>query len=442
MARTSEGLNATIVADVLDAAEGRPIVVALGGGADSAVLLAAAVHGLRDAADDTPVRAVFVRHGLASSRMLEEVAVELASDLGVPLRVLDAPVEDGPDLEARARRARYEAIDTDLQHDEIAMTAHTADDQAETIVMRLARGSGSAGLSGIPSERGPWRRPLLHHTRAELRSQADTSALPYADDPSNVDDRFTRSRIRHRVMPLLEDELPGSVRGGLVRSASLLAADETYLGDVAKRIPIRRGRGFVRIASAALAADDSVVASRAVRSALRHVRGGYPGEESDVDNVLSAAVDGISRPVSGGLVAVNEGPWVRVGDLPAPPISISAAVGDRFDWAGATYRVTMAEAGHPTVLPGGRFTVFAAASVSLPFEFRGVLPGDSMATGEGNTPVGELLRAHGIHADLRPVSLLAVDGAKIAAVVGVRTASWAAPLASGPVIVVEREVIR
>ena len=146
MARTSEGLNATIVADVLDAAEGRPIVVALGGGADSAVLLAAAVHGVRYAFDDTPVRAVFVRHGLSSSTMLEAVAVELTSALGVPLRVLDAPVEDGPDLEARARRARYEAIDNDLQPDEIAMTAHTADDQAETVVMRLARGSGSAVL--------------------------------------------------------------------------------------------------------------------------------------------------------------------------------------------------------------------------------------------------------------------------------------------------------
>lgn len=440
MAHASERLNTDIVSSVLDAADGQPIVVALGGGADSAVLLAAAVRGNRDESAAASVRAVFVRHGLQTSDLIEKAATEIASMLGVPLMVLDAVVPDGSDLESRARKVRYEAIEADLAPREVAMTGHTSDDQAETVVMRLARGSGSAGLSGIPDERGPWRRPLLAFSKATLLAEATAAGLPYAEDPSNSDDRFTRSRVRHTVMPVLEAELPGSVRDGLARSARLLRDDDAYLADVADSIPVRPGEGCVRIAAAPLAAAERVVASRAVRAALRNVLEGYPGEESDVDAVLEAASGGVSRPVSGGMVAVNEGPWVRIGAAASLNPAVIVHDGGRFVWGDAAYRVR-SSAGEQAFLPGGRFTVLSAESVSLPLEFRGAEDGDTLDTGEGNTPVVELLRAHGVHADLRRVSLVAVNSGKIAAVVGVRTASWAAPRTGEATIMIEREVI-
>lgn len=438
MAHASERLNADIVSSVLDAAGGQPIVVALGGGADSAVLLGAAVEGAGEKQSAASVRAVFVRHGLPTSDLLEKAAIDVAARLGVALGVLDAPVPDGPDLESRARHARYSVIEADLGPEEVAMTGHTSDDQAETVVMRLARGSGSGGLAGIPADRGPWRRPLLTFSKAQLLAEATALDLPHADDPSNIDPRFTRSRIRHAVMPVLEDELPGSVRDGLARSARLLGEDDAYLDDLAQAIPVATGKGWVRIATAPLATSDRAVASRAVRTALRYVLDGYPGEESDVEAVLNVASEASSRPVSGGMLAVNEGPWVRIGVGTSPNPSVVVADEGRFMWEGVAY--TVRSAAQRPVLTGGRFTLLSAGAVSPPLEFRGAQEGDTIATGEGNTPVTEILRAHGVHADQRRISLVAVNGGKIAAVVGVRTASWAAPLAGEATIMIEREV--
>ena len=139
-------------AAVHNAVGARRSVVALGGGADSAMLLYAAVNSGTGAA----VRAVFVHHALASSGLLKQSATELASHIGVALTVVNAPVDDGPDLEARARIARYAAIESTTAGDEVILTGHTADDQAETVMMRLMRGSGAGGLAGIPEVRDVW----------------------------------------------------------------------------------------------------------------------------------------------------------------------------------------------------------------------------------------------------------------------------------------------
>jgi tRNA(Ile)-lysidine synthase len=435
VAQQNGWLNEGIVRCVVDAAADHPVVVALGGGSDSGVLLAAVVEGL----GTNVVRAVFVQHGLPSSSILEKAAAELAADLGVEFTVLEAPVDDGADLEARTRAARYGAIEGALVDGELAMTAHTIDDQAETVLMRLARGSGSEGLAGIPVARDVWRRPLLGFTKVELRAEATARELAYADDPANQDERFTRSRIRHEIMPVLEHELPGSVRDGFARSASLLGSDERYIAAVAAAIPLRTNREGVRIAAAPLATADAVVASRAARSALRLVLDGYPGESRDVDAILECASSGASSSLSGGIVVINEGPYVRLGPPPEPQDHITAHIGDRFLWEGATYSVRVSDAPH-RALPGGRFTVLAAGSLSTPMTVRGVREGDKIDTGEGSTRVSELLRVHGVHRDLRPVSLVVADGGKIAAVIGVRTATWAAPRGGEPIIVIEREV--
>ena len=123
----------------------RPCIVALGGGADSAALLAAALEGL----GPDRVRGVFVYHGLEGSNELQAAVTGLTHQIGADLTVIEALVVDGPDLEARTREVRYEALAADLRSGEVCCTAHTHDDQAETVFMRLMRGSGSTGMSGL-----------------------------------------------------------------------------------------------------------------------------------------------------------------------------------------------------------------------------------------------------------------------------------------------------
>jgi len=432
MARPHGGLSPQIVEAVADATDGRPAVIALGGGADSAVLLAAAV-----AASPDSVRAVFVDHQLESSATLRGAAEELSGRLGVPLTVVVAPVADGSDLEARARKARYRALEAELADGEVGMTGHTLDDQAETVLMRLAAGSGTQGLSGIPRRRGPWRRPLLTLTKTELRGAAEALDLPFADDLANRDRRFVRSRIRHEVVPALVAAVGHPVADAIARSAVLLGTDDDMIEGMAHHIPIIDQGDRVLVPTAPLLTIDRSVASRVCRRALRTMLDGSPGASRDVDGVLAAAATGTTAQLSGDLLAIREGPFVAIGLRRDPPPPVVVAPGDTFRWGSDLYALR-SEATPPPVLPGGRFTMLDAAAVGSSLRMRGPHPGDVLGIEVGSTPVAELLRAHGIASSQRPVSLLATVDAKIAAVVGVRTAAWAKPRRHEPCLVIER----
>jgi tRNA(Ile)-lysidine synthase len=458
MARPHVRLSPDII-DAVDAgASGRRCVVALGGGADSSVLLAAAAESSTIPA----VRGVFVDHHLAGSGSLNAAARAVGETLGVPVVVLDAPVADGADLEARARRARYRAIEGEVSPDEVVMTGHTMDDQAETIVMRLVEGAGSTGLSGIPPMRDPWMRPLLGFTRAELRTVADTLALPYVDDIANVDPRFTRVRVRRTVMPVLEDELGKGVRSGLARSSNLLRRDDELLEAQAAEVTLRREADRVLIPVAPLATAHPAVASRICRRALRIALAGQPGRSSDVAAILSTADSGETGQLTAGLVATHDGAYIAIGppaggSVPsvagstAPSITIDVPIDLRrpHEWPSfasslgaaddADYVVRWAEVA-PPVQQGGRFTVLDASSVAGSIEVRPFGHGDRIDIEVGSTPVSELLRHHGVPADRRSVSLVIAVDAKIAAVVGVRTAAWAKPRAGKPCVIIERTV--
>lgn len=412
------------------------VVVALGGGADSATLLAATCEAV-----DQPVRAVFADHGLDDDlehgHRLRDAAAAVAEMLGVPVDVLPASVPDGPNLEARARTARYAAIEATLRVGDVALTAHTRDDQAETVLMRLASGAGATGLAGIPSVRGRWLRPLLGITKAELRAEADRLSLPYIDDPANDDDRFARSRIRHRVIPVLHAELGDHASEGLARSAELIERDDAALGRLAERIAVTRDGSAVRIAVAPLLTEIPAVAARACRRALRMVGDGYPGVRSDVEAILDTAETGRSHSLTGGEVAVREGPHVRIGPPPEPDPPVDLPMGETVAWSG------MAITLHGDIRPivaGGRFSVLDLRVADRGITIRGAADGDRLDIGVGTTPVAELLRAHGVPAAMRPVSPVALVGAKIGAVIGVRTAAWAAPAPGSGRAVIERGV--
>jgi tRNA(Ile)-lysidine synthase len=193
--------------------------VALSGGPDSLALTAIAAS-LR------PTSALIVDHDLQpGSAAVAAAAQRQAEQLGcVDAQVLCVQVgaEGGP--EAAAREARYRAL-ADARHDRPVLLAHTLDDQAETVLLGLGRGSGARSIAGMQPYDPPWCRPLLGIKRETTHAACAQLGLSAWHDPHNSDPRFTRSRLRHEVLPLLEEVLGGGVAEALARTATALRGD-------------------------------------------------------------------------------------------------------------------------------------------------------------------------------------------------------------------------
>lgn len=202
------------------------VCVGLSGGADSLALTAAAVGaGLH-------VRALIVDHRLQpDSAVVATSAAHAAERVGAEPTVLavDVGTDGGP--EAAARRARYEALEG-ARGDRPVLLGHTLDDQAETVLLGLARGSGARSIAGMQPWASPWGRPMLAVRRATTEAAcADLGLTPY-QDPHNRESRFTRVRLREEVLPLLEEVLQGGVAEALARTAGQLRGDLDVLEEV------------------------------------------------------------------------------------------------------------------------------------------------------------------------------------------------------------------
>src|SRR5689334_19698753 len=201
--------------------------VALSGGADSLALTAVAAAA-------KPTVALIVDHRLQpDSGSVAAGAREQALSLGcVDAQVLcvDVGTEGGP--EAAARAARYQALDA-ARGDAPVLLAHTLDDQAETVLLGLGRGSGPRSIAGMRPSDPPWWRPLLGVRRAVTHAACGELGLSPWHDPHNADRRFTRTRLRTEVLPLLEDVLGGGVAEALARTATALREDTEALDDIA-----------------------------------------------------------------------------------------------------------------------------------------------------------------------------------------------------------------
>jgi len=199
--------------------EARSWCVALSGGPDSLALTAAA-------AAVRPCTALLVDHGLQpGSETVAETARRQALDLGcVGAEVLRVHVgaEGGP--EAAARAARYAALES-ARGGAPVLLAHTLDDQAETVLLGLGRGSGPRSIAGMRPADPPWYRPLLGVRRALTQAACAELGLAAWEDPHNRDRRFTRVRLRTEVLPLLEEVLGGGVAEALARTATALRED-------------------------------------------------------------------------------------------------------------------------------------------------------------------------------------------------------------------------
>lgn len=219
-----------------------PLAVGLSGGADSTALLLGC-------AERWPgqVRAIHVHHGLQSAAdAFERHCVELCARLRVPLQVqrVDAHHAPGQSPEDAARIARYKAFEAAAQAEQaqdaiqsIALAQH-ADDQVETLLLALSRGAGVAGLAAMPAfwQRGglDWHRPLLTVPGAELRAWLQARGQIWVEDPSNQDLRYTRNRIRARLLPALDAAFP-QFRDTFARSAAHAAQASELLDELARQ---------------------------------------------------------------------------------------------------------------------------------------------------------------------------------------------------------------
>ena len=192
---------------------------AVSGGADSVALLVLAL------AANLNVTVWHIDHGLRENSHTEaELVAQLATQFGAQFESRRVSVEQGANTEARAREARYDALPQGV------MTGHTADDQAETILINLLRGSGTRGLAGMqPTD----QRPLLHIRRSETEALCSALGIAVLNDPSNNDERFQRNRIRHEVLPLLESLAKRDLVPVLTRQADLLRDDDDLLNELA-----------------------------------------------------------------------------------------------------------------------------------------------------------------------------------------------------------------
>src|SRR5262250_3360433 len=203
-------------------AGGETVLVGVSGGADSVALL----HLLSNLAEDWRLRlhVLHVDHQLRMESADDADFVRaLGARLGVPVDVATVTVERRSSLEAAARAARYAALEACAARVGAARIAvgHTADDQAETVLMRLVQGAGVRGLAGIPPVRGAIIRPLIEVRRSALESELASAGLSWVDDASNRNPKFLRNRIRHELLPLLADSYNPEVKAALARVASL-----------------------------------------------------------------------------------------------------------------------------------------------------------------------------------------------------------------------------
>ena len=258
---------------------GTPVTCGVSGGADSLSLLALAV------AAGCAVTAVHVDHGLRPGSEAEaDVVAAAASRVGAAFRAEHVHVEPGPNLEARARAARLAVLPD-------ALLGHTADDQAETVLLNLLRGAGLDGLAGIREDA---RHPILALRRHETRSLCDRLGLDPVDDPSNRDPRHRRNRVRAEVLPLLDDVADRDVVPVLARQASLLREVADLLADEAALIDPTD--------AAALADAPSPLARVAVREWLRGCDPErHPPDAATVGRVLAVArLEDRATDVGGG----------------------------------------------------------------------------------------------------------------------------------------------
>jgi tRNA(Ile)-lysidine synthase len=308
-------------------AGGDRVLVAVSGGADSVALLLALVELAPALALDLHV--LHVDHLLRPDSAGDAAFVErLARSLGVPVSVARVQVGGGASVEAAARAARHAALDaqaTRLRARRIAL-GHTADDQAETVLMRLLEGAGVRGLAAIPPVRGRIVRPLIETRRRDIERALRDAGVEWIEDPTNRDPKFLRNRIRHEVLPLLASAYAADVVPALTRAATLAREATEALDHLATReldaVATVEADGAITLPVVALRAVPAFVAPEVLRQAAARLGGSAPLRAWAHRGLARvAASPPARRPFRlGGVVVEVSGDRVRLGREPARPL--------------------------------------------------------------------------------------------------------------------------
>ena len=302
------------------------LLCALSGGADSVCLL----HLLRRLSGELGFRleAAHFHHGIrgAEADRDRDFVTDLCRDLAIPLHHGrgDVPAyarERGMGLEEAARELRYAFLRetaATLGRCRIA-TAHQAEDNAETLLLNLCRGTGLRGLCGIPPVRDGIVRPLLPVTREEILAYLEERGLPHIEDSTNALEDGDRNLLRHRVMPVLRQLNPAFSRTALAASA-LLRQDEEYLCALGEACLEEGPEGEIRFSASRLTALPASVASRGLRLGARRLGASLERKHTEALLALAAGSGGLARlDLPGGLRASREFDLLRLGRAAAPP---------------------------------------------------------------------------------------------------------------------------
>jgi tRNA(Ile)-lysidine synthase len=421
-----------VLATALDApggpGRGAHVLVAASAGPDSTALLVGLAE-LRDAYG-LVLTAAHVDHGLRGPEGAAEgeAVAALGARLGVPVARRRIAVERGPDLEARARRARYRALGAMAEEAGAPWiaTGHTLDDQAETVLLRLLRGAGRRGLGGMAAVRGRVWRPLLGATRADVRRYLAERDVPFAVDRSNADLAHTRNRVRRLLVPLLEAEFNPRLREALGAAAARFAAEDTVLEGLAAE----RLRALADGDALALAVADEPpgLARRILRSWLA-ARGATRVGARHVEAVLALAAAGApgAAPLPGPRRVVREGARLvlRAGrEASATAFRLTIAPGGEVRHPAGLWRLAL---GAPRArdpgearAPDASSALFDADRLPLELVVRSPRPGDRIRLlGGGTRKLQDVLVDAKIPREGRPAVPLLTAGDEILWVAGV-----------------------
>jgi tRNA(Ile)-lysidine synthase len=305
---------------------GETLVIGVSGGADSVALLQVLLRLAPDLA--LRLHVLHVDHGLREDSARDgEFVRALGIRLGVPVDVVRVRVAAGS-IEAAARAARHGALEAAAVRVGAARIAlgHTADDQAETLIMRLLEGTGVRGLAGIPPVRGRLIRPLIESRHQDAVTTLTAAGLPWIEDPSNRDVRFFRNRVRHALMPRLVEAAGGDVVGPLGRLArrareAIDALDHVAAAELERLAHAEHGA--LVLPRSALGALPRPVAAEVLRAAAARLGSREPLRawgHRGLRRVLASAPP--RRPLRlGGIVVEVSGDRVRVGVTRAPALA-------------------------------------------------------------------------------------------------------------------------
>lgn len=434
-----------------DAELAAPVVLMVSGGADSTALLVLAATSSLDIDDGRGtariarerLHVLHVNHGLRGldAEEDEEFVRDLAARYGIPCTIRRADVAAlaqlaGDNVENAGRELRYaeaarlaNELSAQLGTPRSAariLTAHTADDRAETFFMNAIRGTGAAGLSSIPRRRNRIVRPLLDRTHEELCDLLRMRGIVWREDDTNADTRYLRAYVRHEVMPVVRARNP-RITANLASTCDILSEEDAYLTSVAARalrdLTRREGEGLLVLDAARLAALEVAVARRVARAALLSVCPGARLEARHVAGVLGIVAAGegsltvpmgVSVRVEHGLLVIRgrgavpapSAAWLevpgrleladgraiaaRIVEVPAGGDAVARARAHALEWDGESVLLDAAAAGVDPAR-GGRLWVDAPRSgdVVCPLGMHGQSKKVSDLLGEAGVPLDD-----------------------------------------------------